>query len=175
VDNGVLYAPDGPYCGGHTLTLVGYDDSRTYRDERDGATHVGAFLLANSWGGSWGVANTTSSSKGFLWIPYDAFRERLFVYDPVYADDRADYRPLVYALVGVNHSQRGYLTLAGGAGLPSTPAAVTSPVLSCSGGAQLAVDSSRRIAVDLTEVASSVTVSRIADLFITLGVSGLAT
>jgi C1A family cysteine protease len=175
VDNGVLYAPDGPYWGGHTLTLVGYDDTRTYRDERDGATHVGAFLLANNWGGSWGVANSTGASKGFLWIPYDAFREQLFVYDPVYTDDRADYRPLVYALVGVNHSQRGYLTLAGGAGLPSAPTAITSPVLDHSGGVDLAIDSSQRIAVDLTEVAGSATAGRIADLFVALGVSGLAT
>lgn len=175
VDNSVLYAPGGPYIGGHTVTLVGYDDTRTYRDARDGRTHTGAFLLANSWGASWGVWNTTRASKGFLWVSYDAFGERLFIYDPVYTDDRADYRPTVYALVGVDRSQRGNLTLAGGAGLPSSPTGVTSPVLDRSGGTYLALASSHRIAVDLIDVAGSVTASRVADLFVSLGVSGLAT
>jgi len=174
VGNGVLYAPAGPYLGGHSVTLVGYDDTRTYRDERDGRTHTGAFLLVNSWGSSWGVANSTGASKGFLWIAYDAFRERHFVYDPVYTDDRPKYRPRVYALVGISHRQRGYLTLAGGSGLPSAPDAVTSLVLDHSGGTKLPVDCSGRIAVDLTEVANSLPAGRVADLFLTLGVSSQA-
>lgn len=171
VDNDVLYAPAGAYHGGHALTLVGYDDSRTYRDERDGQIRTGAFLLANSWGSDWGIPNTGEATKGFLWIGYSAFREQRFVYDPVYTDDRPGYRPTAYALAGLDYSQRGYLTLSGGAGLPSAPTGVTSAVLDNCGGTTLAVDSSQRIAVDLTDVASPVTADRVADLFIAAEVS----
>lgn len=93
IDGDVLYAPGGPYLGGHALTLVGYDDAKTYQDNRDGRIHTGAFLLANSWGSDWGVTNTKAGSKGFLWIAYDAFIENAFVYDVLYTDDRPHYRP----------------------------------------------------------------------------------
>jgi C1A family cysteine protease len=174
VDNDVLYATGGSYRDGHTLTLVGYDDTRTYRDHRDGQTHQGAFLAANSWGSSWGVANSMGGGKGFIWIASDAFLERSFVYDVLYTDDRPDYRPKVYALVGLSDSQRGYISLRGGAGLPSDPEGVTSPVLDHSGGTQLAVDSSSQVAVDLTDLVSLSAVGRLADVFISMEISSQA-
>jgi hypothetical protein len=172
ISNEVLYCPGGPYVSGHALTLVGYDDAKTYVDLRDGLTHRGAFLLANSWGGSWGATNAAHRSRGFLWIAYDAFLEtRRFVYDAIYTDDRDHYRPRVYALAGLSDTQRGYLELRGGAGLPSDPAATTDAVLSHSGGTGLPLSNSSRIAVDLTDVAALSADDRLADVFVSLSVA----
>lgn len=54
--NGVetIPMPQGQVIGGHAMTVVGYDDARQ------------AYLLANSWGASWGV-------NGFAWMPYAYF------------------------------------------------------------------------------------------------------
>ncbi|MBS0625186.1 MAG: hypothetical protein JSS32_03975 [Verrucomicrobia bacterium] len=55
--------------GGHCLTVVGYDDDIWIDVNGNGqvdAGEMGAFLIANSWGSSWG-------NKGFIWISYDAF------------------------------------------------------------------------------------------------------
>jgi len=172
IDSGVLYRPGGPYIFGHTVTLVGYDDAKTYRDDRDGLVHTGAFLAANSWGASWGVKNTDETSNGFLWIAYDAFLDDpRFVYDAVYTGDLEDYRPIAYALVGISHAQRGYVELLGGVGRPTAPEAVTETVLDCSGGTGIGVDASDRIAVDLTDLLGFVATDRLADLFASLGVA----
>ncbi len=58
------------YSGGHYLTIVGYDDNVWIDVNGNGkvdAGEKGAFLIANSWGTSWG-------NNGFIWIAYDAFR-----------------------------------------------------------------------------------------------------
>lgn len=48
----------GQFYGGHAMTLVGYDDSKTSpRGQR------GAFKIINSWGQGWG-------DRGFGWISY---------------------------------------------------------------------------------------------------------
>lgn len=55
--------------GGHFLTIVGYDDNVWIDINNNGTVdpgEQGAFLIANSWGTSWG-------NKGFTWIAYDAF------------------------------------------------------------------------------------------------------
>lgn len=49
--------------GGHFMTVVGYDDNVTAT--YNGATFVGAFKLANSWGTSFG-------NDGYVWVAYDA-------------------------------------------------------------------------------------------------------
>ena len=92
----------------------------------------------------------------------------------LYTDDLADYRPRVYALVGVASSSRGTLTLSGGSGLPSSPKATTSPVLADSGGASLAVSSAKRIAVDLTDLDQTFPLDQLSDLFVTLTVDSMA-
>jgi len=77
----------------------------------------------------------------------------------------------VYALVGVEAAERGALDLAAGAGLPSAPSATSQPVLHHAGGTRLSLQSSSRIAVDLTDLAPSFPGGRVADAFISLGVS----
>ncbi len=57
--NGVetIPMPQGQVIGGHAMCVVGYDDARQ------------AYLLANSWGPSWGVS-------GFAWMPYAYFNSQ---------------------------------------------------------------------------------------------------
>lgn len=123
INNGVYYAEDGDAVGGHAMTIVGYDDTKSYVDHRDGLTHYGAFLIANSWGTWWGVRNTTGAGTyGFGWIAYTAFTDGTLgpggseVY---FNDDRADYRPSIYAVVGVNHATREDLSLSCSIGSPA--------------------------------------------------------
>lgn len=54
--NGVETIPDpvGQVIGGHAMTIVGYDDARR------------AYLMANSWGESWG-------RNGYAWMSYGYF------------------------------------------------------------------------------------------------------
>ena len=52
---GIVPVPDvekEERCGGHAMTIVGYDDDKK------------AFLVANNWGSTWG-------DNGFCWFPYD--------------------------------------------------------------------------------------------------------
>lgn len=51
-----LYEYSAEDVGGHTMTVVGYDDTR----------YGGAFEVINSWGTDWG-------DGGFTWITYDDF------------------------------------------------------------------------------------------------------
>ncbi len=116
INNGVYYARDGSTVGGHAVTLIGYDDNRSYVDHRDGQTHYGAFLVANSWGTGWGVRNSTGlGSKGYFWIAYTMFLDGTLWYygdhNVYYNDDRPHYRPTFYAVVGVNHASRQQLSL----------------------------------------------------------------
>ena len=56
--NSVYQDLSGVSDGGHAMVVVGYDDDR----------FGGAFKVLNSWGQGWG-------DQGFLWIPYDTFRD----------------------------------------------------------------------------------------------------
>lgn len=58
--------------GGHFMTIVGYDDNLWIDVNGNGEVDSGergAFLIANSWGTSWG-------NNGLIWISYDAFLDR---------------------------------------------------------------------------------------------------
>ncbi|NIR02552.1 MAG: hypothetical protein GTN78_20525, partial [Gemmatimonadales bacterium] len=62
-------------------------------------THYGAFLLANSWGATWGVQNSTGvGTRGFFWVAYEMFTEGTFGPYAYYNTDRDDYRPDLYAV-----------------------------------------------------------------------------
>ena len=174
ISNGVYYCPDGARIAGHAVTVVGYDDARSYVDHRDGSTRYGAFLLANSWGDSWGVTNSTGTgTKGFLWVAYAAFQEGSFGPYAYFTDDRPGYRPRVYAVAGVNHPTRRSLRVLSGVGAPGFPQALSYAAIDGSGGAA-AISDARRIAVDLTDLLHSVPPDGVANLFVEVRVAGAA-
>ncbi|MCB1325985.1 MAG: hypothetical protein H7A21_15240 [Spirochaetales bacterium] len=55
---GIYDRAGGRVLGGHSMTLVGYDDTRV-----SAGGHIGAFKVINSWGDGWG-------EDGFGWISY---------------------------------------------------------------------------------------------------------
>ena len=70
----------GDYLGGHSLAIVGYDDTKVTNDG------TGAYRLVNSWGTNWG-------DSGFCWMSYEAVKydsdlSQGYVY---WADDRTSY------------------------------------------------------------------------------------
>ena len=65
VKGGIPYPCPGEQAQwGHAIDAVGYDDSKKITNTRCKRTTVGALLIRNSWGTSWGDA-------GYGWIPYD--------------------------------------------------------------------------------------------------------
>jgi len=150
INNGVYYCADGSLEGGHAVTLIGYDDNKSYLDHRDAQTHYGAFLLANSWGSGWGVVNSTGSgSKGYFWVAYDMFLTSTFGPDAYYNSDRDNYRPRLYVAVGVNHLPRDQVRVR--AGLTASPLWTSYYAVNLDGGSDLAVADANRIAVDMTD------------------------
>ena len=66
-------------CGGHAVTITGYDDNR----------FGGAFRIINSWGSDWGDA-------GYFWLPYSLFRRAVhYAFILVDADNTAPVLPIV--------------------------------------------------------------------------------
>tara|TARA_Y100000310_G_scaffold336731_1_gene422060 strand:- start:973 stop:1284 length:312 start_codon:yes stop_codon:yes gene_type:complete len=61
---GFVHSPEKGerHQGGHAITAIGYDDSKTI-SHPDGTETVGAFKCANWWGLQHG-------DKGHLWLPY---------------------------------------------------------------------------------------------------------
>ncbi len=152
IDNRVYYARTGSTGGGHALTIIGYDDNKSYVDHRDGQTHYGAFLLANSWGASWGWYNSTNyGSKGFLWVAYQMFLDSEFGPNVYYNDDRPDYVPTFYAVTGINHEERARVLYSGGIGSTSSPDFTGPEPISRHGGIEEAITDDKRVAVDLTD------------------------
>ncbi|NLP11884.1 cysteine protease [bacterium] len=57
-------ANDEKIVGGHAVVAVGYDDNRTIvHPNRRGEKNIGALLIRNSWGKTWG-------EEGYGWLPY---------------------------------------------------------------------------------------------------------
>jgi parallel beta-helix repeat protein len=177
IDNAVYYCPTGEdRGGGHAVTFVGYDDNRSYVDHRDGNTYRGAFLLANSWGTGWGVPNSTGAgTKGFFWAAYRMFPEWTFGPHAFFTYDRDDYRPTVYAVVGVNHAERGHVRLSSGVGSPTWPDDVSRPAIDYHGGTELGIDDSQRIAIDMTDFLALIPSDGAANLYVEVDLTDAAT
>jgi C1A family cysteine protease len=156
INNGVLFANSGDNVGGHAMTIVGFDDDKSYVD--GGTTKYGAFLIANSWGSGWGVPNTAGgSSKGFMWVAYEFFKAGNACFGIAYYNsDRPDYRPTLYAVSGLNHTQRGNVGYRGGVGNGPSPTWSSHKSIDYDGGTSVAITDSRRVAVDLTDGVSSI-------------------
>lgn len=122
VDSEVIY-DNGAIYDSHALTLIGYDDARTYNDGT--GVKRGAFLAVNSWGSGWGVVETNVGTAGFCWLSYEYMRSRragaTFVLAMI---DRTNYVPREVAVIEVSHDVRSELDLdiASGNGAGSTNA-----------------------------------------------------
>ena len=108
--NDVHDGPRGGYFrGGHAITIVGYDDSRSYTDI-NGVSRMGAFKFVNSWGSTW-------SGNGFSW-----FSNRFilnYTWEAWKMTDRIDYQPLAWARVNISHPKKSQLEYKIGTGSPA--------------------------------------------------------
>lgn len=114
--------------GGHTMTIVGYDDD-VWTDINDNnavdSGELGAFKIVNQWGANWG-------HNGFAWIAYDALhvnskvvggtlessgRTPAITSEAVYFQTpRNHYEPKLLAMVEVTATNRASLIMNGGIG-----------------------------------------------------------
>ncbi len=65
-------APGEKIRGGHAIVAVGYDDAKRIKNPSNGNETMGAFLIRNSWGASWG-------DGGYGWLPYEYVLQGLAV------------------------------------------------------------------------------------------------
>jgi C1A family cysteine protease len=102
----------------HANTIVGYDDSIAYIE--NGVLKYGAFKVANSWG----VGGWERAPDGFLWISYEAMKQRveycLFYYDLI------GYESTLAATFEISHAKRSECTIVIGMGNPNSPLATKS-------------------------------------------------
>jgi len=194
INNGVMYAKVGENWLRHSLCICGYDDERSYVDERDGQTYSGAFLIANSEGQDWGTYNSTGTgTKGYLWVAYAMFLEGEFgLYDHddnpytdpcfdnpsyptiYYHDDRPDYLPSLYAVVGINHNKRNMLTLTGGIGSADSPEFPGPVVIEQTDSGEISISDANRVVIDLSDGSHLIEAGTPKQVFIKLCVKTMA-
>jgi hypothetical protein len=180
----------------HSICICGYDDNRPYVDDRDGLTHYGAFLIANSEGQNWGWYNSTGTgTRGFLWVAYTMFPEgEMGWYDPppeewdgcdpcvdnppypevYYHDDRPHYRPRLYAAAGINHNSRNLLTFSGGVGPTGAPEFTGPEAIEQTDEGAIYINHTRRAVVDLTDGVYLIPPGTTKNVFISLAVAASA-
>jgi len=121
--------------GSHALTICGYDDTVEFTDD-EGTTHLGAFIVVNSWG-------RQSHSDGRFYLPYIFFTHRQdeseqTLSSSVMAIDVKQHEPQVVFKVRMSHSSRDDLSFRLGSAaklsdtLPSR--SYTSPIFDHQGG-----------------------------------------
>ena len=100
----------------HALTIVGYDDRIEFDLDGNGVAgetdkdEVGAWIIANSWGGSW-------CNKGFIYCPYKNARTTTTTgsfYAPEIYYIRRNYRPLRTIKLTMEYSKRSEMRLSAG-------------------------------------------------------------
>ncbi len=62
-DKSAYYQPEGPYYGGHAITIVGWDDDYSKTNFKETPPDDGAWLVKNSWG-------DYMCEDGLMWISY---------------------------------------------------------------------------------------------------------
>ncbi len=194
ISNGVMFKKVGENYLRHSLCICGYDDTRSYVDDRDGRPYSGAFLIANSEGPHWGSYNSTGKGKkGFIWIAYSMFLNDEFgMYDNddnpytdpcydnppyptvYYHDDRPQYRPILYAVVGINHNKRNLLTLTGGIGSPSSPEFSGPEAIEQTHKGEICITDTKRVVVDLTDGEHLIASGETQQVFVQLRVDSIA-
>ena len=170
-NNDVLFADSGVLVAGHAITIVGYDDDKSYFDGE--TTGYGAFLIANSWGPGWGTCNTGGMSTGYIWIAYEYFKEGCR--EAKYNSDRESYRPQLYAVAGLDHSSRGFVSYRGGIGPSDAPDWTSHFAIDGDGGFAHGIDDSKRVVVDLTDAIPSIGDYNGLRAFVEMTVAGTAT
>lgn len=85
--------------GGHTMTIVGYNDNVWCDINGNGnpdSGELGAFKVANSWG-------TTYENNGYVWVSYDALNETTAVSGNWEANESTTRKPIFqYEVSGEN-------------------------------------------------------------------------
>ncbi len=127
--------------GGHAVTIVGFDDNF---ETSDG---TGAFRMVNSWGPSWG-------DDGFWWMSYEAFMNDIIGWGyALYASDRIDYEPQLYAAAEIQHSDRYNLRYRVGVGDVDNPAIEALYFdIGMRGRSQIAFPEGSRLILDATDL-----------------------
>jgi len=196
IDNRVMYRRQGWHYLRHSICICGYDDARPYVDDRDGETHYGAFLIANSEGDNWGWYNTgdpndPNTTKGYIWIAYTMFLEGEFGWydydlevspcfdnapypEVYYHDDRPHYRPRLYGAAGLGHEARNLLTFSGGVGPTDTPLCLGPEAIESTDEGAIPIDPRHRVVVDLTDGISFIPPGATENVFVSLALDGSA-
>ncbi len=117
INNDVICQRGSVLWAYHALTIIGYDDTRTYTD--DAGPKTGAFFAVNSWGTDWGVTDPDAGTGGFCWLGYDYLR--CWAGNPSPGDnspaiidimtDRIDYQPTEMVSLNLSHPVPSYLSV----------------------------------------------------------------
>jgi hypothetical protein len=193
----VMYRREGWHYLRHSICICGYDDDRPYVDDRDGQTHTGAFLIANSEGDDWGWYDTgdpndPNTTKGYIWIAYGMFLESEFGWydydlevspcfdnapypEVYYHDDRPHYRPQLYAAAGIGHQARNLLTFSGGVGPTDAPLFLGPEAIEPTDEGAIPIDPRHRVVVDLTDGIGFIPPGATENVFVSLALDASAT
>ncbi|MFC1501654.1 C1 family peptidase [Elusimicrobiota bacterium] len=93
--------------GGHAITIIGYDDTKTYND---GVPSSGAFLAVNQWGSNWGIKELNVDTSGFILLSYKYVRD-LSYQEAYIITDKIGYTSDTFGKFWIEHNKRGDLNV----------------------------------------------------------------